>query len=109
MLTTLLMSGPGTVSGLAQRVGISVAHASLVIGELAEAGLVERETDPSDRRRVVVSLSPEAEPAVDEMRRRQIEPLERFLSELDHGEGSTFVGHFKRLVALMAEERSQAD
>lgn len=103
------MSGPGTVSGLARRVGISIAHASLVIGELAEAGLVERETDPSDRRRVVVSLSPEAEPAVDEMRRRQIEPLERFLSELDHTEGSAFIGHLKRLVALMADEPNEAD
>lgn len=101
VLSTLVVGGPNTVSGLAERVGISMPHASLVIGELAKAGLVDREPDPSDRRRVVVSLSANAQPAVEEMRRRHVQPLERFLAELDGDEASTFLGHLARLVALM--------
>ena len=46
-----------TVSELARRIDMSIAHASMVVGDLSRAGLVVREHDENDRRRVVVSLS----------------------------------------------------
>jgi DNA-binding MarR family transcriptional regulator len=106
VLMSLLTVGPGTVAGLAERLGMTPAHASLVIGELADAGLVEREIDAADRRRVVVSLSAEAEPAVAEMRRRNIEPIKDFLDDLDDDQAEVFIGHLARLVALMADAPS---
>ena len=57
MLITLAMSGPLSVSELAGQTEITVAHASLVVGELAKAGLAEREHDENDRRRIIVSLA----------------------------------------------------
>src|ERR1035441_9250360 len=45
MLIMLAMSGPLSVSELAQRTEMTVAHASLVVGELAKARLVERDHD----------------------------------------------------------------
>lgn len=100
-LVSLFLGGPGTVSELAQRLGMSVAHASLVIGELAKAGLVERGQDSADRRRVVVSLSARAEPAIVEMRKRHAQPLEQLLAELGEEEADVFITHLARLVELM--------
>jgi DNA-binding MarR family transcriptional regulator len=91
MLVMLAIGGPLTVSALAQRSGMTVAHASLVVGELAKAGLVTREHDERDRRRILVSLSETAEPAVAEMRRRNAEPVIAFLRELDEPQAEEFI------------------
>ena len=81
-----------------------MAHASLVVGELAKAGLVERDHDPADRRRILVSLSAAAQPAVAEMRERQSEPLLRFLSELSADEAETFTAQLTRLLSLLQDD-----
>jgi DNA-binding MarR family transcriptional regulator len=91
MLITLAISGPLSVSELAQRAGMTIAHASLVVGELARAGLVTREHDERDRRRILVSLSAVARPAVAEMRRRNAEPVIAFLRELDERQAEEFI------------------
>jgi DNA-binding MarR family transcriptional regulator len=98
MLISLAVEGPGTVSELADRMGMTPAHASLVVGELARAGLVNREHDERDRRLIIVSLSPDAGTAVGEMRRRHAAPLHKFLGELDEDEADRFIEHLARLV-----------
>ncbi len=104
VLVTLAISGPLSVSELAQRTDMTVAHASLVVGELATAGLVDRDHDPADRRRILVSLSGTAQPAVAEMRQRQAEPMLRFLDELSADEAETFIGQLSRLLGLMRDD-----
>ena len=103
VLVTLGIGGSLSVSDLAQRTGMTVAHASLVVGELAKAGLIERDHDPADRRRILVSLSATAQPAVAEMRERQAEPVLRFLSELNAEEAETFIAQFGRLLSLLQD------
>jgi DNA-binding MarR family transcriptional regulator len=103
-LISLAIMGPATISELAQRTEMSTAHASLVVGELARAGLVDRDHDERDRRRIVVSLSSAAKPAVAEMRKRNAAPLLRFLSELDDDEAERFIDQLDRLVALLRTE-----
>ena len=76
-LISLAVAGPATVSELADRMDMSLAHASLVVGDLAQAGLVDREHDERDRRRVIVSLSDTARPAVAQMRDRHAGSLRR--------------------------------
>ncbi len=106
-LISLAIGGPATVSELAKRTEMSTAHASLVVGELARAGLVDRDHDERDRRRIVVSLSSAAEPAIAEMRRRNAAPLLQFLSELNDKEAERFIDQLARLVAL--QQRSDAE
>ena len=103
-LVMLAISGPLSVSELAQRADMTVAHASLVVGELVKAGLAERDHDPADRRRILVSLSGTAQPAVAEMRRRQAEPVLRFLGELSTDEAETFIAQLGRLLSLLQED-----
>lgn len=103
MLVSLAVAGPATVSELAERMDMSLAHASLVVGELAGIGLVDREHDERDRRRIIVSLSDAARPAVAEMRKRHAAPLRRFLSELDDAEAARFIDQLTKLVAYLRE------
>jgi DNA-binding MarR family transcriptional regulator len=104
MLISLAIEGPGTVSELAERLDMTPAHASLVVGELARAGLVEREHDERDRRLIIVSLSEAARPAVAEMRRRHAAPLLRFLDDLDEQESDLFIDQLTRLIGYLRDE-----
>jgi DNA-binding MarR family transcriptional regulator len=103
-LVSLAVAGPATVSELAERMDITIAHASLVVGELATARLVDREHDERDRRRIIVSLSDKAKPAVAEMRNRHAAPLLRFLVDLDDAEAERFIDQLATLVACLRDE-----
>jgi DNA-binding MarR family transcriptional regulator len=104
MLISLAIEGRATVSELGQRLDMTSAHASLVVGELARAGLVERNHDERDRRLIIVSLSDAAKPAVAEMRKRHAAPLLSFLGELDEDEADQFIEHLGRLIAHIRGE-----
>ena len=104
MLVTLAITGPQSVSELAQRTEMTIAHASLVVGELAKAGLAERDHDERDRRRIIVSLSDKARPAVAEMRSRNAEPVVRFLSELEESQAEAFISNFALLLGYLRDE-----
>jgi DNA-binding MarR family transcriptional regulator len=81
---------------------MSTAHASLVVGELARAGLVEREHDDKDRRRVIVSLSDKAKPALAQLRDRHAAVLAAFLRGFDDDqEAGRFIDHLTELVACL--------
>jgi DNA-binding MarR family transcriptional regulator len=103
-MMSLAIAGPATVSELGTRLNISTAHASLVVGELARSGVVEREHRPDDRRHVVVRLSDAARPAVAEMRRRNAAPLLRFLSELTAEDAEQFITHLALLVSHLVDD-----
>ena len=100
-VVSLGVAGPATVSELAQRLDMSTAHASLVVGDLARAGLVERDHDETDRRRIVVSLSEAAKPAVATMRDRHAPALARFLMDIGEDEAGRFVAHLANLIACL--------
>ncbi len=104
VLISLAIAGPATVSELSERMDMTLAHASLVVGELAGAGLVERDHDERDRRRIIVSLSEAAIPAVAKMRDRHAAPLRRFLGELDEDEAERFITHLATLIAYLRED-----
>jgi DNA-binding MarR family transcriptional regulator len=103
-LITIAITGPQSVSELAERTEMTTAHASLVVGELAKAGLVEREHDERDRRRIIVSLSEQGQPVVAEMRSRNAEPVIRFLSQLEESEADAFIRNFALLLAYLRDE-----
>jgi DNA-binding MarR family transcriptional regulator len=114
MLITLAINGPMSVSELARRTQMTVAHASLVVGELARGGLVDRDHDPADRRRIIVSLSDTARSAVAEMRDRNAKPVISFLGQLDQDQAEAFINNLELLLAhlrdgLPGEDAGQQD
>ena len=57
--------GPLTVSELAAALGVSPPSASTMVDRLVEKGLLSREPSRKDRRKVLVSVSPEALKRID--------------------------------------------
>ncbi len=107
-LVSLAVAGPATVSEVAERMDMSIAHASLVVGELADVGLIDRDHDERDRRRIIVSLSDKAKPAVAEMRNRHAAPLARFLADLDDAEAELFIDQLTTLIAYLRDQPAAA-
>ena len=58
VLIQLIVDGELSVSQLADRLGVTLAAASLMVGELDRCGLVERREDAADRRRTLVAVAP---------------------------------------------------
>jgi DNA-binding MarR family transcriptional regulator len=70
----LLAEGPMSLSGLAEAVGVDAPYATLIVDKLEERGLVARQPDPDDRRRKLVTLTPEGEKAIEKLQRIEREP-----------------------------------
>lgn len=69
-----LAEGPLSLSGLAEAVGVDAPYATLIVDSLEQRGLVERQPDPQDRRRKLVTLTPAGKDAVARVLRIQREP-----------------------------------
>jgi DNA-binding MarR family transcriptional regulator len=74
------------MSTLAARLGVTLSTVSGLVERLVEAGCVSRHDDPSDRRQVVVSLTPEGEALIERFRdlnRRQLRGLLDLMADDD--------------------------
>ncbi|MFJ8109499.1 MarR family transcriptional regulator [Streptomyces sp. NPDC096132] len=64
LLACLLFDGPMTVNELAARLEVAPTTVSLLIGDLSRKGILERREDERDRRRRIVALAADHEPAI---------------------------------------------
>ena len=55
----LLAERPMSLGGLAGAMGIDAPYATVIVDSIADRGLAERQPDPADRRRKLVTLTPE--------------------------------------------------
>jgi DNA-binding MarR family transcriptional regulator len=99
-LIVLSLEGPLSVSELADRVDLTVATTSLLVGELSRAGLVERSEDEQDRRRTIVSLSDGIRKVADARLREHLQPFRRTLERLSTAERA----HFMEGVRVLNQE-----
>jgi DNA-binding MarR family transcriptional regulator len=74
-LLALVLAGPASVSELAERIGLTPATTSLLVGELSRAGFVERHEDELDRRRTIVSIDPSIQEVVRPYLNETLTPL----------------------------------
>jgi len=88
-LATIDRHGPLTPSELATRERIQRPTATRVIARLEEAGLVDRTSDPDDRRSGLVGLAPAGRELLARVRTRKDVYLSRRLRDLDAGERAT--------------------
>lgn len=102
VLAHLAAEGPMTVGELAERLRVSLAHASLMAGALTRAGLAERREDDRDRRRTIVTVSERYGEPIREWLRGRIEPLRDVLAELSADERDALV----RAMRLLDERLS---
>lgn len=83
VLAALTDSGPMTPTALAEDQHVQPPPMTRTINALAEAGLVRRDLHPTDRRQVLVSITPAGAAEVKETRRRRTEWLATRLAALD--------------------------
>jgi DNA-binding MarR family transcriptional regulator len=65
LLALLLLDGPMTVRVLADRLEVAPTTVSLMVADLSRQGILRRDEDDADRRRVIVDIEPAHRPAID--------------------------------------------
>jgi DNA-binding MarR family transcriptional regulator len=71
-----------SVGGVARELAVGLPAASAVVERLVEHGLVDRQEDPSDRRRTLVRLSSQGQDLLNRLRRGSREALTAWLETL---------------------------
>ncbi|GAA4388145.1 MarR family winged helix-turn-helix transcriptional regulator [Tsukamurella soli] len=107
VLSTLMATGPIRMGELARLERIRLPSTTSAVDGLERQGLVERTTDPTDRRAVVVQLSPEGIATTQELQRARNEALAGFLATLSTGEREnlyTAIPALNRLTELYRSE-----
>ncbi|WP_406047923.1 MarR family winged helix-turn-helix transcriptional regulator [Kribbella sp. NBC_00889] len=91
----LLFDGPLGVNDLAERLEVTPATVSLMVGELSRKGILDRREHPEDRRRAVVTLSDAHREAIDDWLARGARAWREALEPLSDDERATFVKTLK--------------
>ncbi len=82
-LLTLYNAGPLPIGQIADMLGIGQPTASHLVDRLVQIEFVMRTEDPLDRRRTLAQLSPSGTELAEQLRQFRIEPLQRWLAQLD--------------------------
>lgn len=88
-LSVLVFGGPRTLGELAEAEQVKPPSITRIVRNLEADGLVERETDPADRRVARVRATEKGRGILQEGRRRRISDLAARLASLDDGEMET--------------------
>jgi DNA-binding MarR family transcriptional regulator len=92
-----------SVSELAERVGLSLATTSQLVGELSRAGILARTEDERDRRRTIVTIAEEHEVTVGGWVRRMLAPMRSALDRMSPRTRADFM----RGLRILAEETTR--
>jgi DNA-binding MarR family transcriptional regulator len=82
-LSTLRQQGPTRLTELAVAEGVSQPSMTTLVARLAEQGLVGRHGDPTDRRAVLIGLTPAGADLLDRRRAARTDRLAGPLDQLD--------------------------
>lgn len=97
-----------TVRGLADALGRGLPAASLLADRVVQAGLVERRTDPDDRRRVLLRLTTEGEEVAFRLSEGRAALLREWMASLDEADFQALARGLQALAAAAALEASLA-
>ena len=95
--------GRSTVGQLADTLSVSLPTASHLVDRLVHAGLTEREEDPTDRRRMLVQLTPGGEDLRGRLRQGNQQPFRLWLTQLSQEDLAALYQGLQALVRVMAE------
>ncbi|HEU0164002.1 MAG TPA: MarR family winged helix-turn-helix transcriptional regulator [Thermomicrobiales bacterium] len=98
--------GKATVSQIAEALDMSRPGASEMIDRMVEIGYVMRESNPADRRQVLISLTPDAATIVDALTSRRREVLIESLGDLDNEELRGFLKGMHGMARVLAPDYS---
>jgi DNA-binding MarR family transcriptional regulator len=103
-LATIEAHGPLTPSELADRERVQRPTATRIVGRLADAGLVDRTSDPSDGRVSLVTTTPRGRQLLGRLRKRKNAYLARRLRDLESEDLATLERAAAILEGLLERE-----
>ena len=81
VLGTLAHCGPSRLTTVAERTGLDPSTVSRQVADLEKAGLLARDTDPEDRRAILLEATTEGQQLLDRLSRGRRRRVERLLSD----------------------------
>ncbi|WP_369246876.1 MarR family winged helix-turn-helix transcriptional regulator [Streptomyces sp. R41] len=103
LLSYLLFDGPMTVNDLAARLEVAPTTVSLMVGELSGKGILERQEDPADRRRRIVSITDAQRPSISTWLSRGATAWRRALAPLTPDQRQLVIDTLRAYEAAAAE------
>ncbi|MEV4255110.1 MarR family winged helix-turn-helix transcriptional regulator [Spirillospora sp. NPDC049652] len=100
---------PPSQRDLGARLGIDPSDLVDVVGALEERGLLRRDRDPSDRRRYVVTLTPEGRAELEAVTGRAAGLDAELLAALDPSERAAFTGMLRRVLDHQEDIAARGD
>jgi DNA-binding MarR family transcriptional regulator len=85
-LFALEHAGTSCVGDLAKRLGVGAPATSVMVDQLVGLGYIERRTDPTDRRRHLLGVTPAAGELLSGLRHDRQEVIEAWLADLSDSE-----------------------
>jgi DNA-binding MarR family transcriptional regulator len=99
LLGALSHRGPSRLSALADHCGFDPSTVSRQVADLERGGLLERSTDPDDRRAVLLTASPKGKRLLQRLQAGSRQRLQRLVGDWTEQELSTFTTLLGRLNA----------
>ena len=81
VLGTLGYCGPSRLTTVAERTGLDPSTVSRQVADLEKAGLLARDTDPEDRRAILLKATAEGQQLLDRLSHGRRRRIERLLSD----------------------------
>lgn len=109
-LGVLVETGPITAGALAEITGLTTGAVTGILDRLERAGYVRRETDPADRRRVIIQpvLSPERHAAAGEVLGPLMQALREDLAEYNPEQVTLILDFMDRFARTLQRVTQQA-
>lgn len=104
VFASIAKNGPATIGRIAELEHVQPPSASKIVASLETRGLVERRSDPDDRRCSLIVATPDGHAYLDGVRAAGRSWLAAQLSELDAGNASALVAALPALEQLVAVE-----
>ena len=83
VLGTLAYCGPSRLTTVAERTGLDPSTVSRQVADLEKAGLLARDTDPDDRRAILLKATAEGQELLARLSRGRRRRVERLLTDWD--------------------------
>ncbi|NLJ40348.1 MAG: MarR family transcriptional regulator [Clostridiales bacterium] len=94
-------SGAILPNEISDEMNISSARVAAMLNNLEDKGLISREVDSTDRRRVLVSLTPEGREIANQHRQNSIRAIARMLESLGEHDAKEYVRIMGRLADII--------
>ena len=92
-------------SNISDALGISSARVTAILNSFESKGLITREIDSGDRRRIIIRLTPEGIEYAEEQRRKKTEMIKDILMLLGEHDAKEYVRITGKLVEVLSEFR----